>query len=226
MATRSVTIRLAVELVERIDRFCESSGISRASFIADAVREKLDPVKIGDSPALTDREKRDLLKSAGSLSEILSDRIVQEAQRRENFLKNLDDTEFARLVAGRLPKEAPGDKDLTKDILSLSQCLEGLDDVDDLTAELNKVKGKLFKAERELEMNLKLMRHRDPGQELSDLMECIYRCILEYVLDLIIRGSIPGMLSGGGLSDQGRKDVSNRVKSDLSELRLYRSGRK
>ena len=79
--------------------------------------------------------------------------------------------------------------------------------------------------ERELEMNLKLMRHKDPGRELSDLMECIYRCCVEFVLDLIIRESIPGMMSGGGLSEQGRKEISNRVKSDLSKLRLHRSGR-
>jgi len=225
MATQSISVRLAVELVERMDAHCSKVGGGRAPFIALAIKEKLDPVSVGDAPDLTDREKKSLLKSAGSLNDILSDRLIQEAQRRSNFLSNLDDTEFARLVAGRLPKEAPGDRDLTKDILSLSKCLEDLEQEDDLTSELNLVKGKLFKAERELEMNLKLMRHRDPGRELSDLMETIYRCCVEYVLDLIIRGSIPGLLSGGGLSERGRKEISNRVKSDLSELRLHRSGK-
>ena len=225
MATQSISIRLPVSLVERLDAHCSKVGGGRAPFIALAIKEKLDPIELGDAPDLTDAEKKKLLKSAGSLNDILSDRLLQEAQRRKNFLKHLDDAEFARLVAGRLPKEAPGDKDLTKDILSLSKCLEGLEGEADLTAELNKVKGRLFKVERELEMNLKLMRHKDPGRELSDLMESIYRCCVEFVLDLIIRESIPGMMSGGGLSEQGRKEISNRVKSDLSELRLHRSGR-
>lgn len=224
MATQSVSVRLAVELVERMDRACANTG-GRTVFISEAIQQKLDPIDLGDAPDLTDTEKKKLLKSAGSLNDILSDRLLQEAQRRNNFLKHLDDAEFARLVAGRLPKEAPGDKDLTKDILSLSKCLEGLEEEADLTAELSKVKGQLFKVERELEINLKLMRHKDPGRELSDLMESIYRCCVEFVLDLIIRESIPGMMSGGGLSEQGRKEISNRVKSDLSDLRLHRSGK-
>jgi hypothetical protein len=56
-----------------------------------------------------------------------------------------------------------------------------------------------------------------------ELMENIYRSLLEYIVEMVIRNSLPGLGDGGGLSDSGYREVADRVKKDFEKLKL--SGR-
>ena len=90
------------------------------------------------------------------------------------------------------------------------------------TKELNRVKGGLYKASCERDLNLKLLRHAEGKVELSELMEEIYRRLVEYVCILVARNSLPGLGEGGGLSESGYAEISRQVKRELEKVELYR----
>jgi hypothetical protein len=97
-----------------------------------------------------------------------------------------------------------------------------LPDIEDVTQELNKVKGLLFKAERERDLNLKLLEYGKGGSGLGELMDTVYRGAVEYCVQLIARNSLPGFGDGGGLTDKAYSDISEHVKRKLETLELYR----
>ena len=217
--TKTVTIRLNADLLERIDAVADN----RSKFFCEAAIEKLNPVKL--DAELTDQEKRNVIKGAKNLSDMMQDLIFQEAGRRKNFLNKMDDESFARLVASRLPKEAQDNSDLENEVLSLRECLSMLPEIEDLTLELNRVKGKLFKAEHERDLNLKLLKLRG-DIDLPEIMETLYRFAVEYAVDRIARNNLPGFGDGGGLSDKAYADIASDVKRDLEAVKLYREGLK
>ena len=51
-------------------------------------------------------------------------------------------------------------------------------------------------------------------------MEGIYKHLIEYVVEMVSRNSLPGFGDGGGLSAAGYVEISERVKKDLEKLRL------
>lgn len=216
MKTTVISLRVPVELVERID----GAADNRSAFIIEAIKEKLNPVR--QEAELTDTEKRQALKGAKNLSDVMQDLILQEAARRKNFLDKMDDETFARLVASRLPKETSDTGDMEKNVLSLRACLDMLPQVEDVTAELNRVKGELYKAERERDMNLALLRHGKGKEELSGLMTEVYRCAVEYAVDLVARRSLPGFGDGGGLTDKAYADIAGEVRAALGQMKLHR----
>ena len=208
--TKNVTIRVPVDVMERMN----AATHNRNAFIVDAICEKLNPVRVDE---LTDTEKRGVLKGAKNLSSFLRDTLLQEASERKNFLKNIDNETFAKLVLSQVPKEAQDTGELEADVLSLEASLGLLPTVEDLTAELNRVKGKLYKAERERDLNLKLLEHGKGRAELGELMEVVYRGAVEYVVDMIARRNLPGFGDGGGLSDAAYAGIADEVRKRLGQ---------
>lgn len=215
MATISVSFRISEELLARIDQATNN----RSQFFVSAVEEKLSPVKAEE---LSDKEKRDVLKGAKTLNDLLKDAMMQRLAKDKNFLDHLDGVEFARLVAGRLPKEEGADAGLEQDVLSLSECIDMLPGIDDITRELCRVKGELFKVERERDINLKLLKHAENKVELGELMELVFRGAVEYAVDLVARNHLPGFGDGGGLSAKGYAEISDVVKKELQAMELHR----
>jgi len=221
MKTVSVTIRISEEMLKAIDSVADN----RSQFIIEATDAKLNPEKYkGDG--LSDKEKAAVLKGAKNINDFMRDAILQEASKRERFLSSLSNEDFAKLITARLPKEAGDNTDLEADVLSLRECLAMLPSVEDITLELSKMKGNLFKTERERDLNLALLKHNENKVQLAELMESIYRGVVEYTADLIARGSFPGFGDGGGLSARGYADIAQKVKRELAEMELYRSGKK
>ena len=62
--TKTVTIRLNADLLERIDAVADN----RSKFFCEAAMEKLNPVKL--DAELTDQEKRNVIKGAKNLSDM------------------------------------------------------------------------------------------------------------------------------------------------------------
>jgi len=216
-STTTITIRVPVELVDRIKAVSDN----RNAFVIEAIKEKLNPVR--QEAELTDSEKRAALKGAKNLSDVMQDLILQEAARRKNFLDKMDDETFAKLVASRLPKENADNSDMEKNVLTLQACLDMLPAVEDIAAELNRVKGELFKAERERDMNLALLRHGKEQVTLAELMTEVYRGAAEYAVNMIARRNLPGFGDGGGLTDKAYADIAEEVRSALAGMRIHRS---
>ena len=70
--TKTVTIRLNADLLERIDAVADN----RSKFFCEAAMEKLNPVKL--DAELTDQEKRNVIKGAKNLSDMMQDLIFRK----------------------------------------------------------------------------------------------------------------------------------------------------
>lgn len=243
MKSVSVSLRLPADLIEEIDRVCDN----RSRFLIEAAREKLLPPAapavpdspsvpcapsissessgmedVRDVPELTDKEKRDVLKGAKGLNEMLQEAMLLRLRQDKNFLSKLNPVEFARLVAGRLPKDEQTDKELEAEVLGLEEVLAMLPAIDDITAELTKAKGELFKTVRERDLLKKLLDHSRDKATLEELMALLYKSCVEYVRDLIARNNLPGFGDGGGLSQKGYAEIASEVKRRLDQLEVYR----
>jgi hypothetical protein len=213
--TIAVGVRMTEEMVKEIDAVADN----RARFIIDAVRYKLDPESFEGSD-LTDREKKDVLRGAKNLHELMSDALLKEAQRRKNFLASMSNEDLAKLVASRLPKEIDGNADLEADILSLQQCISVLPGMEDVTEELNRMKLEYAKLEAKYKTAKSLLNHVQHKETFAELMEGIYRHLIEYVVEMVVRNALPGMGDGGGLSAVGYAEIGERVKVDLEKLKV------
>jgi hypothetical protein len=213
--TIPIAVRMTEELVKQIDAITDN----RARFIIDAVKYKLDPESFETSD-LTDKEKRDVLKGAKNLHEIMSEALLHEAQRRKNFLAGMSNEDLAKLMAARLPKEIDGNSDLEGDILSLQKCISSLPGIDDLSEELNRMKLEYAKLESRYKTAKKLLNHVQHKETFAELMEGVYRYCIEYVVEMVARNSLPGIGDGGGLSAAGYAALSERVKVDLEKLKV------
>lgn len=213
------TIPIAVRMTEQMVKEIDAVADNRARFIIDAVKYKLDPESF-ESSDLTDKEKRDVLKGAKNLHEIMSEALLHEAQRRKNFLAGMSNEDLAKLMAARLPKEIDGTADLEGDVLSLQKSIAALPGMADITEELNRVKLEYAKLAAKYKTAKKLLNHVQHKETFAELMEGIYQHLIEYVVEMVIRNSLPGMGAGGGLTAAGYAAISDRVKADLEKLRL------
>jgi hypothetical protein len=213
--TIPIAVRMTEELVKQIDAIADN----RARFIIDAVRYKLDPESFETSD-LTDKEKKDVLRSAKNLHEVMSEALLHEAQRRKNFLAGMSNEDLAKLMAARLPKEIDANSDLEGDVLSLQKCISALPGIPDITEELNRVKLEYSKLAAKYKTAKKLLNHVQHKETFAELMEGIYRFSIEYVVEMVIRNALPGLGDGGGLSTAGYSEISARVKADLEKLKL------
>jgi hypothetical protein len=213
--TIPIAVRMSEEMVKEIDAIADN----RARFIIDAVKYKLDPESF-ESADLTDREKKDVLKGAKNLHEMMSEALLKEAQRRKNFLASMSNEDLAKLVASRLPKEIDNNADLEGDILSLQKCISALPGMEDMTDELNRIKLEHSRLESKYKTMKSILNHVQHKETFQELVENIYRYVIEYTVEMVARNALPGIGDGGGLTDAGYSEIASRVRSDLEKMKI------
>lgn len=213
------TIPIAVRMTENMVKEIDAVADNRARFIIEAVKYKLDPESFETSD-LTDKEKRDVLKGAKNLHEVMSEAILKEAQKRKNFLATMSNEDFAKLVSARLPKEVDGSADLEGDVLSLQRCISALPGMADITEELNRMKLEYAKLDAKYKTAKKILNHVQHKETFEELMDGIYRFMIEYVVEMCARNALPGIGDGGGLSEKAYAEISERVRQDLGKLKV------
>lgn len=218
MKSKVISVRLPLDLLATMDELTDN----RNGFIAEAVDEKIRGVKAIPAKDLTVPEMRAVVKEGKNLSDLLHDAMLARLQTEKDLLNEMPCDDFLKLVAARLPKEENANVGLEREVLSLRTCLAELPTMEDVTRELNRVKGELFKAEHERDLNLALLKHSENKVQLAELMEQVYRGVVEYVVNLAARNSLPGVGEGGGLSEKGYAEVARKVKSELDKMELYR----
>ena len=215
MKTSIISLRLPVSLLERIDGISEN----RSEFIKSAIEEKLNPVKM---PEMSKSEKREVVRDAKTMTDLMRDAIKQRLQQENDLLFDMDKGDFVQLVARMLPKEEIGSGDMEQDVLSLRESISALPGMEDITKELNKVKGELHKVTLERDLNLKLLKHNKDREGLGALMDMLFSKVVEYAANLVARNSLPGVGEGGGLTEKGLYEISLVVRDELEKLDIYR----
>lgn len=210
-----ISLRLPGALIERIDELSKN----RTEFIKAAIEEKLNPVQM---PEMTKAEKREVVRDAKTMTDMMRDAIKQRLQQEVDILSDMDRDNFIQLVARFMPKEEVGNADLEQDVLSLRESINALPGIEDITKELNIVKGDLTKVTLERDLNLKLLKHSKDRAGLAELMGMLYRGVVEYTANLVARNSLPGIGEGGGLTEKGLFEISQVVRKELEKLEVYR----
>ena len=216
MVRKTKSFRISEELLARIDEHSPN----RTGFVIDAVKEKLDRIENGG------REGKKVDGSAvvdGNTLLTFQKALLAEARRRPDFLSNLDNETFAKLFASRLPKDVQGNEELEADALSLKSCLDRMPSMPDLTADLNRVRGLLCKAEHERDMNLKILEHGKNKVELAELMKYVWKGAVEYVVEMVARGNLPGFGDGRGITEKAYAEIARKVEGMLEEMEVFRS---
>lgn len=211
--TSNISVRLSNDLLDRI----AATGVNRNAFIKEAIEEKLNPVTM---PELNKTEQKAVIREAKNLNEIMRDAMMQRLQTERNLLKDLPKDEFVQMVVRLLPKENLSGSDLEADVLSLQKCIALLPGMEDITEELNRVKLEYSKLAAKYKTAKKLLNHVQHKETFFELMDGIYRCLTEYIVEMVTRNALPGIGDGGGLSEFGYQEVASRVKQDLEKLRL------
>lgn len=215
MKSSVISLRLPVDLIDRIDNLSKN----RTEFIKLAIEEKLNPVKM---PEMTKAEKREVIRDAKSMTDMMRDAIKQRLQQETDLLSDMGREDFIALVARLLPKEEQSNSDLEQDVLSLRESIAVLPSMEDITKELNKAKGDLVKVTLERDLNLKLLKNSKDREGLADLMGLLFKGVVEYTSNLVARNSLPGVGEGGGLTEKGLFEISQVVREELEKLEIYR----
>lgn len=212
-STSIVSVRLSNDLLERIN----ATGVQRNAFIKEAIEEKLNPVKM---PKLSKTEQKEVVNNAKSLHDMMRDAMMQRFQQERDLLDDMPKDEFAQLVIRLMPKENLSDTDMEGDVLSLQKCISALPGMSDVTEELNRIKLEYAKLLAKYKTAKSLLNHVQHKETFAELMEGIYRYLIEYVVEMVVRNALPGMGDGGGLSAAGYAEIGERVKSDLEKLKV------
>ena len=222
-----ISLRLSAELLKKIDAVSEN----RNGFIKEAILEKLSPKPAvvsseeedsAGSAEFTKPEKRTMLKETKNLSDLLHEAMLDRFQREKDILDSMTREDFLKLVAGRLPKESVIDDEIDREVLSLRECLSQLPSIPDITHELNKVKGELFKVKAERDLNIDLLKYSQSGLSAGEFAGRLFRRVVEYVANLAARNSIPGLGDGGGLTEKGYAAISEVVRREVENLEIFR----
>jgi lysophospholipase L1-like esterase len=64
------------------------------------------------------------------------------------------------------------------------------------------------------------LNHVQHKETFAELMENIYRYLIEYVVEMVVRNALPGLGDGGGLSASGYAEIAERVRADLEKMKL------
>ncbi len=218
MVKKTKSFRISEELLAHIDEH----STNRTAFVVDAIKEKLARIENGGKDA-------DVVAAPNAgvvddnMTMLFQKELMAEARRRPNFLHSLDSETFAKLLASKVSKDSQPDGELEAEVLSLRSCLERMPSIQDLTADLNRVRGLLFKAEHERDMNLKILEHNKNKCDLAELMKYIFKSAVEYARELVARGNRPGFGDGGGITDKAYEDISRKVEGMLNDMQVFRS---
>lgn len=215
MVRKSKSFRISDELLARIDE----RSTNRTGFVIDAIKEKLERLENGG------KEEKPANESGvvdGNALLTFQKALLSEAKRRPDFLRNLDNETFAKLFASRLPKDVQGNEELEADALSLQSCLDRMPAIPDLTADLNRVRGLLCKAEHERDINLKILEHNKNKVELGELMKYVWKSAMEYVSEMVARGNLPGFGDGRGITEKAYAEIARKVEGLLEDMAVFR----
>lgn len=152
-ASEHLSIRTPAGLKDKIKKAAGDKRGALNKWVIQALRNALkckdgeceDKGTVQEQAAKHEKERR--------FDKMLDDQLLNAMNKNKNLLAGLSDSEIARLIAQRAPKPKGSDEDLKKSALSLTESLKLLPDVDDLTAELSKLRQQLAKMESEKEIN-------------------------------------------------------------------------
>lgn len=218
MKDMTKTIRISSALNDRLKEVCSGKSISQ--WIVGAINMRLAGKFVcNTTPADIKAAAED-----GNLAKTIDDQLAVALKNKRDLFKGMDSETLAKIAVSRLTKNKNDEKEEDKELLSIETCLAALPDRADITSKLNKTLLENARLRTELGINQKALKFDCEFGEKSYLMECVYRLMINYVMELITRESLSGMGDGHGLDENGLKQLCLRVERDVNELSIFRDG--
>jgi len=157
MASKTFTVRIEEDLLSAVDKklgkTVKGKGeVNRNAYILQLIRDDLE--RKPEAQEMNAKDRAQIFDQETKISKLVNDGLLKELKSRDGqVFSGLSDAELAKMVIQQLPKPKDVDEDLKTDILSLTSALARLPAVEDITAELSKVKQQLAKALGEIEVN-------------------------------------------------------------------------
>lgn len=213
MEGKTISIRISKSLYNRILDHLGGRG-SLSDFIKKSIELNLSG---GVSRAVEDGSVRVNSRPDAGRSVISS--VSEFIMKNPDWLDKIPEDKQAQIVSSIGIKLAQNSSDSENAALSLRESLRSLSSIEDVSKELSKAKGEAHRLGLELSTYKELLSSRGNG-DLRVLYERILKNVLEVLWDWLIRNDLPGIGSGGGLSQRGMERVSEEslrwIKKEMS----------
>lgn len=148
MATVVINIRIEKEILAEIEKQVNSRGRNR--WVVQAIRQAL---RRDEVPAeLTTQQTIDRADTEQQL-DLLLDKHLVAALQKDNPLGSLTESELAKLAVQRAPKTQNSSEQIQQDVMSLTECIKMLPNIEDITKELSHTRHQLSRLQAECEIN-------------------------------------------------------------------------
>jgi len=211
MEGKAISVRFPKVLYERLLGACGKGSVT--DFIKKSVELRIDELSSGGRKVRAPVESSGRSEtSQGKAGRSVMETVGRFIEENPDWLEKVPEDKQAQIVSTIGLKLAQQSVDADSEVLSLRDSLKGLPDEGDLTRELSVVKGHLFKALHERDMAIELnRRHGDPDGR-REFARKVFEGVVEIVWQWIARNSMPGIGSGGGLTDSGREKVAEECR--------------
>lgn len=207
--TRTISLRIPEKLYQRLQE--ASNGGSVSSWITRAIEDRLENRPVVIAGTLTERQQQKVVTAQVQAGRTVIETVNDFIAANPTWFEKLPEDQQGKIISAIGLKLAQRSDGTDAGTVSLRESLKGLDQMEDITSELSRVKGELFKAERERDMALQVCHRCRDINEKSAFVELAWEGWTEVCWQWIVRNALPGIGDGGGLTEAGREEVAKEV---------------
>lgn len=218
--TRSLSLRLSPELHSRLLSACGTGSVS--GFVKKAIEERLSRVSgVGVSRPRSRPVSSDSTSQSSAGRSVL-DTVGAFIRDNPDWLGKIPEDKQAQIISTIGLKLAQQSSDVDSDVLSLKSSISSLPSVSDLTQELSVLRGHLFKMSRERDLAVAMLQNCRDSSERKAFFLLLLEGVVEIIWQWIARNSVPGIGSGGGLTESGREACAEEASKWIEKnIRLF-----
>lgn len=202
-------MRIPEKLYQRLQEV--SNGGSVSSWITRAIEDRLENRPVVVTGTLTAKQQQGVVNAQVQAGRTVIETVNDFIASNPDWFAKLPEDQQGKIISAIGLKLAQRSDGTDAGTVSLRDSLLGLDQVEDITKELSRVKGLLFKSERERDIALQVCHHCRDKAEKEAFVELAWEGWTEICWQWLVRNSLPGIGDGGGLTDRGREAVAKEA---------------
>ena len=207
--SRTISLRIPEKLYQRLQEVANGGSVS--SWITRAIEDRLENRPVVVTGKLSERQQQKVVTAQVQAGRTVIETVNDFIASNPDWFAKLPDDQQGKIISAIGLKLAQKSDGTDAGTVSLRDSLRGLDQMEDITEELSRVKGMLFKAEHERDVALQLCHHCRDHAEKEAFVELAWEGWTEVCWQWLVRNSLPGIGDGGGLTEAGREAVAKEV---------------
>lgn len=150
MAKFTLNVCVTRDVLDALDKKSAATGVSRSAWAQKILRDSLlgpssETLRANSGgPAAQRLEATKQSEISATISNRLDRSLIELMEARPELIKSLDDKTLAQLMVARVPKPKDSEVEIEQSYLSLSESLNRLPELEDLTKELARAKAQVM----------------------------------------------------------------------------------